>query len=105
MLVCADALRTPQLLFASGIRPPALGRHLNEHAFISARVLLDLDRFGIGLDALPLPLPGEFATDSLWLPQNGAAQPFHGQIMNRTYVDEAGRPLAHSGGPVAVRPR
>ncbi|KUN78545.1 GMC oxidoreductase [Streptomyces griseoruber] len=109
VVVCADALRTPQLLFASGIRPEALGRHLNEHAFISARVLLDLDRFGLGLDALPLPRPGEFATDSLWLPRNGAAQPFHGQIMNRTYVDEAGRPLAHSVGlslyaPVESRP-
>ncbi|MDT0571142.1 GMC oxidoreductase [Streptomyces sp. DSM 3412] len=109
VVVCADALRTPQLLFASGIRPEALGRHLNEHAFVSARVLLDLDRFGIGLDALPLPRPGEFATDSLWLPRNGAAQPFHGQIMNRTFVDEGGRPLAHSVGlslyaPVESRP-
>lgn len=109
VVVCADALRTPQLLFASGIRPEALGRHLNEHAFITARVLLDLDRFGIGLDALPLPRAGEFSTDSLWLPQNGAAQPFHGQIMNRTYVDEDGRPLAHSVGlslfaPVESRP-
>ncbi|WP_217236589.1 GMC oxidoreductase [Streptomyces sp. AC555_RSS877] len=109
VVVCADALRTPQLLFASGIRPHALGRHLNEHAFITARVLLDLDRFGIGLDDLPLQRPGEFSTDSLWLPQNGAAQPFHGQIMNRTYLDEDGRPLAHSVGlslyaPVASRP-
>ncbi|WP_055613291.1 GMC oxidoreductase [Streptomyces phaeochromogenes] len=109
VVVCADALRTPQLLFASGIRPEALGRYLNEHAFITARVLLDPDRFGIGLDALPLPRVGEFSTDSLWLPQNGAAQPFHGQIMNRTYVDEDGRPLAHSVGlslyvPVESRP-
>ena len=109
VVVCADALRTPQLLFASGIRPEALGRHLNEHAFITARVLLDPDRFGLGLDALPLPRPGEFSTDSLWLPQNGPAQPFHGQIMNRTYVDEDGRPLAHSVGlslyaPVESRP-
>ncbi|MFI7400651.1 GMC oxidoreductase [Streptomyces sp. NPDC049541] len=109
VVVCADALRTPQLLFASGIRPAALGRHLNEHAFITARVLLDLDRFGLDLGALPLPRPGEFSTDSLWLPQNGAAQPFHGQIMNRTYVDEDGRPLAHSVGlslyaPVESRP-
>lgn len=31
VVVCADGLRTPQVLFASGIRPPALGRHLNEH--------------------------------------------------------------------------
>ncbi|MGW2517352.1 GMC oxidoreductase [Streptomyces sp. NPDC001617] len=109
VVVCADALRTPQLLFASGIRPPALGRYLNEHAFISARVLLDLDRFGLDLEALPLPRPGEFSTDSLWLPPNGTAQPFHGQIMNRTYVDEDGRPLAHSVGlslyaPVESRP-
>jgi len=109
VVVGADALRTPQLLFASGIRPEALGRHLNEHAFVTARVLLDLDRFGIDLDALPLPRAGEFSTDSLWLPQNGATQPFHGQIMNRTYVDEDGRPLAHSVGlslyaPVESRP-
>ncbi|MEV6168698.1 GMC oxidoreductase [Streptomyces sp. NPDC051954] len=98
VVVCADALRTPQLLFASGIRPEALGRHLNEHAFVTARALLDLDRYGLDLDALPLPRTGEFCTDSLWLPQNGAAQPFHGQIMNRTYVDGGGRPLAHSVG-------
>ena len=32
VVVAADALRTPQLLFASGIRPQALGRHLNDHA-------------------------------------------------------------------------
>ncbi|MFI1356478.1 GMC oxidoreductase [Streptomyces sp. NPDC020898] len=109
VLVCADALRTPQLLFASGIRPKALGRYLNEHAFITARVLLDLDRYGIAPEALPLSRVGEFCTDSLWLPQNGAAQPFHGQIMNRTYVDEDGLPLAHSVGlalyaPVESRP-
>ncbi|TDT98039.1 choline dehydrogenase-like flavoprotein [Streptomyces sp. 846.5] len=109
VVVCADALRTPQLLFASGIRPEALGRYLNEHAFITARVLLDLDRFGIDLDSLPLPRAGEFSTDSLWLPQNGPAQPFHGQIMNRTFVDQDGRPLAHSVGlslyaPVESRP-
>jgi choline dehydrogenase-like flavoprotein len=109
VVVCADALRTPQLLFASDIRPEALGRYLNEHAFITARALLDLDRFDIDLDDLPLPRVGEFSTDSLWLPQNGAAQPFHGQIMNRTYVDDGGAPLAHSVGvslyaPVASRP-
>ncbi len=109
VIVCADALRTPQLLFASDIRPASLGRYLNEHAFVTARVLLDLDRFGIDRDRLPLPRTGEFATDSLWLPRNAEAQPFHGQIMNRTYVDDDGRPLAHSVGlsfyvPVASRP-
>jgi choline dehydrogenase-like flavoprotein len=31
VVVCADGLRTAQVLFASGVRPPALGRYLNEH--------------------------------------------------------------------------
>ncbi|GGF29036.1 GMC oxidoreductase [Subtercola lobariae] len=98
VMVCADAMRTPQLLFASGIRPPALGRYLNEHAFITARVLVDLDHFGVEVASLPVPREGEFCTDSLWIPQNGAGQPFHGQIMNTTYTDEFGHPLAHSVG-------
>jgi hypothetical protein len=34
-IVCADTLRTPQLLHASGIRPEALGRYLNEHTFLT----------------------------------------------------------------------
>jgi choline dehydrogenase-like flavoprotein len=97
-VVCADTFRTPQLLFASGIRPDALGRHLNEHAFVTGRVLMDLERFGLTLDELPRVPEGEFATDSLWLPQNGPEQPFHGQIMNTTYVDDAGAALAHSVG-------
>lgn len=109
VVVCADAVRTPQLLFASGIRPDALGRYLNEHAFLTGRVLLDLDAFGLELADLP-PLPrGEFCTDSLWLPHNGADQPLHGQIMNTTYADAAGEPLAYSVGvslytPVESRP-
>ncbi len=36
VVVCADGLRTPQVLFASGIRPPALGHYLNEHFQVSA---------------------------------------------------------------------
>ncbi|WJL96939.1 GMC oxidoreductase [Microbacterium sp. ET2] len=40
VVVCADGLRTPQLLFASGIRPPALGRHLNEHFQMATFVAL-----------------------------------------------------------------
>jgi C-glycoside oxidase len=98
VIVAADALRTPQLLFASGIRPWALGRYLNEHAFLTGRVLMDLDRFGLTLDELPRPRPGEFATDSLWLPHADDALPFHGQIMNTVYVDDHDAALAYSVG-------
>lgn len=97
-VVCADVLRTPQLLHASGIRPSALGRYLNEHAYVTGRVLLDAGRIGVSVADLPLARPGEFATDSLWLPYAGAAQPYHGQIMNRTFVDDDGSPLAHAVG-------
>jgi choline dehydrogenase-like flavoprotein len=34
VVVAADALRTPQLLWASGIRPTALGTHLTEHPLL-----------------------------------------------------------------------
>jgi choline dehydrogenase-like flavoprotein len=40
VVVCADSLRTPQLLFASGVRPPALGHHLNDHLQVSGIVML-----------------------------------------------------------------
>lgn len=55
-MVCADGLRTPQVLFASGIRPRALGHYLNEHFQMTAFLVLD-DEF----DPAGYP-PGEFAT-------------------------------------------
>jgi len=98
VVVCADAMRTPQLLYASGIRPAALGRYLNEHAFVTGRVLMDLDRFGLTREKLPRPRPGEFATDALWIPQNGQDQPFHGQITDTVFVDDHDNALAYSVG-------
>jgi choline dehydrogenase-like flavoprotein len=98
-VVCADAIRTPQLLFASDIRPPALGHYLNEHAFLSGRVLADPDRLGLALSDVVPQAPDEFMTEHLWVPHSGPAQPFHIQIGNQVHVDEDGRPLAYSVGP------
>jgi choline dehydrogenase-like flavoprotein len=40
VVVCADGLRTPQVLFASGVRMPALGHYLNEHFQMTSFVTL-----------------------------------------------------------------
>jgi choline dehydrogenase-like flavoprotein len=80
-VVCCDALRTPQLLWSSGIRPAALGKYLNEHAFLTGRVTVDAERLGFGPIQLPEPVEGEWATTASWLPYSGPAQPFHGQIV------------------------
>lgn len=96
--VAADTLRTPQLLFASGVRPPALGRYLNEHAFLTGQVIVDHARFGLRLQDLPRPRVGEWLVGSYWLPHSGKPQPFHGQLMDRLYVQADGRPLAYALG-------
>ncbi|MDF2554931.1 MAG: choline dehydrogenase [Microbacterium sp.] len=44
VVVAADAFRSPQLLWASGIRPAALGRYLTEHHVVISTVSLDADR-------------------------------------------------------------
>lgn len=98
ILLAADTMRTPQLLHASGIRPPALGTNLNEHAFLTGQVIADPQRLGLKLDDVPRPRDGETMLGSYWLPHSGAAQPFHGQFMDRLNVDENGDRLAYSIG-------
>jgi pyranose oxidase len=46
VVVAADAFRSPQLLWASGIRPSALGRYLTEHHVVITTVSLDGERMG-----------------------------------------------------------
>ena len=78
-MVGADALRTPQLLWASGIRPDALGRYLNDQAqVVFASRLRDVTaRAGPGSRA-----DGALSEQSgvAWVPYTDEA-PFHGQIM------------------------
>jgi pyranose oxidase len=44
VVVAGDAFRSPQLLWASGIRPAALGHYLTEHPVVISTVALDADR-------------------------------------------------------------
>ena len=88
VVVGADALRTPQLLWASGIRPQALGRYLNDQAQVVFASRLR------GVDAqLAAGAPGAGLSEHSgvsWVPYTDA-EPFHGQIMQ---LDASPVPLA-----------
>lgn len=87
VVVAADALRTPQLLWASGIRPAALGRYLNDQAqVVFAARLRDVQT--LGADA-PTTGLAEYSGVS-WVPFTDDV-PFHGQVMQ---LDASPIPLA-----------
>lgn len=80
VVVAADALRTPQLLYASGIRPYALGRWLNDQPQVIA--LIDVDA---PPNANAVPSTAADGRDNVsgvtWLPFHEPDFPFHGQLM------------------------
>ena len=89
VVVCADGLRTPQLLFASGVRPPALGRHLNEHLQMVSFVRLN-DEFSPGA------FPGDTAYGYVLVPFSDE-RPIQGRAMalasspfRAAFVDQPG---------------
>ncbi|GAB14773.1 putative oxidoreductase [Arthrobacter globiformis NBRC 12137] len=88
VVVGGDALRTPQLLWASGIRPDALGRYLNDQAQVvfASRLRGVTDLQG------PPAAGGTLSEQSgvAWVPYTDEA-PFHGQVMQ---LDASPVPLA-----------
>jgi choline dehydrogenase-like flavoprotein len=78
--VAANTFRTPQLLWASGIRPAALGRHLHEHPMVNAHGLLPRPT-----SARP---PRRHAHSDVailgrtWLPGGQAGGHAHGQVLH-----------------------
>ncbi|KRF25997.1 GMC oxidoreductase [Phycicoccus sp. Soil803] len=91
VVVAADGVRTPQLLWASGIRPRALGRYLNDQSqVIFAARLRDVSP----RDAAQGEEPGKPAiawqSGVSWVPFTDA-EPFHGQVMQ---LDASPVPLA-----------
>ncbi|MGW7824744.1 GMC oxidoreductase [Streptomyces puniciscabiei] len=94
-VVAAGAVLTPQLLWASGIRPPALGRYLTEHpqTFCQVTLLSALvDRAGaderfaqrllLHREAFPedsLTIPVGDPDPNVWIPVS-EGRPWHAQI-------------------------
>ena len=107
VVVAADAWRTPQLLWASGVRPEALGRYLTEHPQVMAASVLDegyvpedapVDA-ALPVTAAAAPGGGAIVPVSgvSWVPY-AADRPFHGQVMQ---MDASPVPLDPG---VTVRP-
>jgi choline dehydrogenase-like flavoprotein len=104
--VCADAMRSPQLLHASSIKLPALGRYLNEHAFVGSTIRPD--PAGLIERDLPSIGAGEWRAGSYWLPHSDVAQPFHGQVVE-TYRNQNRKAEDYTVGltwyvPTEIRP-
>lgn len=99
VVIAADALRTPQVLWASGIRPPALGRTLNDQAqVVYAARIKDAAEVAAGAredaslstdEVIDGPLSEQSGVS--WVPFTDE-MPFHGQIMQ---LDASPVPLAH----------
>ncbi len=96
VVVAADALRTPQLLFASGVRPRALGRYLNDQP---------QQVFAVRLRDIEPTAAGEHDPrgDTVIVEQSGVAwvpftdaEPFHGQVMQ---LDASPIPLVGDDEP------
>ena len=100
-VVAADALRAPQLLWASGLRGPALGRYLNDHILVTAAVALPARVRQVPQS--PLDDPRDFVIGASWLPCDPGAGHAHGQVLHMPGM--SGHRLSEHallGGAVAV---
>lgn len=96
VVVAADAVRTPQLLWASGIRPAALGRYLNDQPQMVFAVRLRDVAGGPGgrKSGAEDPAIAEYSGVS-WVPYTDE-EPFHGQVMQ---LDASPIPLVDQDEP------
>ncbi|MBX7445931.1 MULTISPECIES: GMC family oxidoreductase [unclassified Arthrobacter] len=79
VVVAADAIRTPQVLFASGIRPAALGRWFNDQPQVVYATRLPVDA-STPTDSDPSRPSIARESGVSWVPFTDE-KPFHGQVM------------------------
>lgn len=95
VFVAGDSIRTPQLLFKSGIRPQALGRYLNDHGQVLGLAELPED---VHADSENVEKYGSLTSYSgvSWIPYDRETFPVHAQIMQ---MDASPVPLSHVKEP------
>ena len=83
VIVAANAFQTPQLLWASGIRPDALGRYLTEHVLVYSVVALS-DEIVVraGTDVPVEELVKDPTASTMGIPYTAGMHPYRTQIMH-----------------------
>jgi choline dehydrogenase-like flavoprotein len=79
VFVAADALRTPQLLWASDIRPRALGHYLNDHLWSFAAAALNERMLSNNATNYRSP---DNTIGVFQIPFHAPSHPFHAQVMH-----------------------
>ncbi len=96
VVVAADAIRTPQLLWASGVRLPAVGRYLNDQPqVIFATRLRDVSSDSVADTNSSQQTAIVEQSGVSWVPYTDA-EPFHGQVMQ---LDASPIPLVGADEP------
>lgn len=78
VVVAADAIRSPRLLWASGIRPPALGRYLTEHPLVFGVVAI---RDGVLPPREEAATPADPIRGVVSVRYDEERHPYHAQLM------------------------
>ncbi|MFT3797598.1 GMC oxidoreductase [Microbacterium sp.] len=83
VVVAANAFQTPQLLWASGIRPDALGRYLTEHVLVYSVVALTDDVVTrAGIDTPVEELVKDPTASTFGIPYTAGIHPYRTQVMH-----------------------
>ncbi|WP_425332232.1 GMC oxidoreductase [Amycolatopsis alba] len=96
IVLAADAFRTPQILYNSGIRPAHLGRHFNDHLQVTLQVVLSQPLQEVAAVASQQV---DLGAQGCWIPFADESRPFHGQVLYGFQEDlRSERPLAVTAG-------
>lgn len=83
VVVAANAFQTPQLLWASGIRPDALGRYLTEHVLVYSVVALSDEVVRrAGIDTPVRELVKDPTASTFGIPYTAGIHPYRTQVMH-----------------------